>query len=779
MRSSLQNQSKKSIIGVVAGSFLLAVMLCTTIAAQVFTPGGRYPTGTPWDITAADFDGDNDTDLAISQRYEDSMYVHLNDGFGGFAEVRKFGLARESILESADFNNDGHYDLVTYGDAWLDDTTWVWGTLVYLNNGDTSFSISYHDTICSKYFTTADFDGDTYVDLAVFNYVYMPQYGDAGIYIFSGYGDGTFADPVMLDSTATGRLEVSDVDDDGDIDLLFVTASDALCRLNNGDGSFAEPISTLSSGRLGMLTHLDGDQFPDMLRKETYGCSGYGLFRLGDGDGTFSGSYPAWTTAGLLSGISLVAADFSYDGHPDIALYAPEQDYIDVGFNDGRLNFRVFHDAIPMTAGGGWLVAADFDADGDPDLAGIGLDDTLAVAFSLGAQHDRTLVVPDDYATVQAAVAAAWNLDTILVCPGIYYGEIDFGSKNLVLMSSDCFGSTRHGNMSEALSRAEATILDGGGTERVLTFDDFEDDRSVVMGFTIQNGYAEGYGGAIYCYDTAAPTITNNIIRNNYSTSAAGAIFVNTGAVTISHNLIVNNSSGFIGGALYVSSPTAKITNNTIYGNSTEEGGGGLYLGYGTPLLSSNIFWGNSSTTNGQEIECGTAELPMTYSVVQGGWPGVGNINVDPMFVDPANYNFNLTAGSPCVDAGDPSLPLDPDGSVADIGAYYFPHTVGLDDDASVNLPSHFELLQNYPNPFNMAATIEYYLSERSRITINIYNLLGQKVKTLVDREEAAGSYTVTWDGTNTFGQSVSTGAYFYRFQAGDFVKTRKMLLLK
>ena len=64
-------------------------------------------------------------------------------------------------------------------------------------------------------------------------------------------------------------------------------------------------------------------------------------------------------------------------------------------------------------------------------------------------------------------------------------------------------------------------------------------------------------------------------------------------------------------------------------------------------------------------------------------------------------------------------------------------------------------------------------------MTIAVYNVIGQKVQTLVDREELAGNHTITWDGTSSSGKPVSTGVYLYRFKAGDYLETRKMLLLK
>ncbi len=94
-------------------------------------------------------------------------------------------------------------------------------------------------------------------------------------------------------------------------------------------------------------------------------------------------------------------------------------------------------------------------------------------------------------------------------------------------------------------------------------------------------------------------------------------------------------------------------------------------------------------------------------------------------------------------------------------------------------LPTKFALNQNYPNPFNPTTEIKFDLPKRSKVNISIYNVLGQKVKTLLDDEKAAGSYMADWDGTSDGGNSVSSGVYFYRMQAGNFQETKKMMLLK
>ncbi len=94
-------------------------------------------------------------------------------------------------------------------------------------------------------------------------------------------------------------------------------------------------------------------------------------------------------------------------------------------------------------------------------------------------------------------------------------------------------------------------------------------------------------------------------------------------------------------------------------------------------------------------------------------------------------------------------------------------------------LPTAFELAQNYPNPFNAGTRIDYSIPEASRVAIVVYNILGQQVKTLIDRDQPAGTHSVLWNGTDGAGDKVATGVYFYRLTVGNRVSSRKMMLLK
>ncbi len=129
------------------------------------------------------------------------------------------------------------------------------------------------------------------------------------------------------------------------------------------------------------------------------------------------------------------------------------------------------------------------------------------------------------------------------------------------------------------------------------------------------------------------------------------------------------------------------------------------------------------------------------------GW-FVGSIDKDPFLSAPANQ-FTC---------------------VADPGA-----KVAIKDP----LPRFFELGQNYPNPFNPTTTIKYSIPKAAKVELEIYNILGQTVKTLVEEEKPAGFYQVSWDGRDEHGRGVSTGIYLYQIRAGDFVETKKMQFVK
>ena len=105
------------------------------------------------------------------------------------------------------------------------------------------------------------------------------------------------------------------------------------------------------------------------------------------------------------------------------------------------------------------------------------------------------------------------------------------------------------------------------------------------------------------------------------------------------------------------------------------------------------------------------------------------------------------------------------------------PTILGIDD--KIYFPDEFTLSQNYPNPFNPETTIPFVLSQRIHIVLEVYNILGQKIKTIFSGQMPAGKHKLLWNGRNESGIQVSSGTYIYRLKTGDTYKTRKMILMR
>jgi len=144
--------------------------------------------------------------------------------------------------------------------------------------------------------------------------------------------------------------------------------------------------------------------------------------------------------------------------------------------------------------------------------------------------------------------------------------------------------------------------------------------------------------------------------------------------------------------------------------------------------------------------------------------------NENPEFCDIYSNDFTLAENSPAVGAGDGG---------SNIGAFGVGCTEALSLIGTLPIPSEYNLMQNYPNPFNPVTTLHYNLPENSYVNVTVYDMLGREVKTLVNGTQEAGLKSIVWDAINDKGNPVSAGVYLYQIQAGEFIQTRKMVLLK
>jgi len=312
-----------------------------------------------------------------------------------------------------------------------------------------------------------------------------------------------------------------------------------------------------------------------------------------------------------------------------------------------------------------------------------------------------TINVPDDYSTIQAAINAAQQGDTVLVQSGIYAENINFNGKNIVIAS--LFLTTSD------TSYVSQTVIDGGDAGRVITITNGESNEAKVIGFTIQNGNTLvdgsfiGPGAGIYISGNSSPIITNNIIQynssvpNENSVGSGGGISCSGADNAIIENNIIRYNEAFPsgGGIMVWISGQITVRHNLFYGNSVilcgdctsgyQRHGGGLRFENSDGIFQNNTLWNNLSNgvdndydgNNGGEnniVERVNLSDPpnFKYCMSLDDLPGNSNITGDPLFVNEEHNNYNLQWGSPAIDSGDPTSPLDVDNTQADIGAYSF-----------------------------------------------------------------------------------------------------------
>ena len=257
-----------------------------------------------------------------------------------------------------------------------------------------------------------------------------------------------------------------------------------------------------------------------------------------------------------------------------------------------------------------------------------------------------TLEVPGEYATIQAALDAAEDYDVVLVADGTYTGD---GNKQLT-----CRGKA-------------VTVRSAGGPERctidcensgnAFYFTQSEGRNTIVDGFTIVRGFADS-GGAFYIDGDTGPTIRNCILRYNRARSYGGAVYSFSSRASIVNCVISENAvtqDGALGGGLYCyGTGSLVITNCTVVGNRCDGGGygGGMYFGLSNARAMNCIVWDNEPSN----VHTYSADPAITYSNIQGGFVGEGNLQADPAFALAQDYH--LLAGSPCVDAGSTQTPV-------------------------------------------------------------------------------------------------------------------------
>lgn len=302
----------------------------------------------------------------------------------------------------------------------------------------------------------------------------------------------------------------------------------------------------------------------------------------------------------------------------------------------------------------------------------------------------------------------------------------------------------------------------------------------VVIGYNtiFGNSATSQKGPAINATNADEVLIEWNLISNNSSSSLCGAISLDNSSPFIVHNIIVNNEAVHAGASSMKNASCPELLNNTIANNLATSA---FYL-----FSSSNPIIENSIIRNTSNVFTNISSTPdVTYSDISGGYTGTGNIDENPLFVNPTAgdgpaydglaADWGLQQSSPCINAGNPTSPPDPDGTRADMGALYYHQYVSVDDPEVIPVSVH-----NFPNPFAHETTISFNSTANIQGLdhITIYNIKGEMVTTL-DLEASDAGFSTVWDGKDQNGTTVFNGIYFYKLKVGDIERTQKLILMR
>ena len=486
-----------------------------------------------------------------------------------------------------------------------------------------------------------------------------------------------------------------------------------------------------------------------------------------------------------------------------------------------------------------------------------------------------------------------------------------FTFQNIIFYSGE--GSQAIININESSpkiinNRFDNFYLFQGGESAVIYC---ENSNSLIMNNVFTNGsLGNGYvlGGFILSKNSNV-TIRNNRIENGYVGFAepSGFIVSVNSENIIESNIIINPSMGYcvICAAISILDGSNCIIRNNFIFQAYGDGYGAVVASQSQYVSHNNTFVSNSrgyanlssdgivsndiiyASSNAVYID-GNSNIQVSYSDIEGGWEGEGNIDADPLFCNQDGGDYTLAENSPCIGTGEDGANMgaygigcgsynfsptefslsepsnnaaitvdesnvntgfitfswgessDANGdslyylmraTSAEIGdqgldtnatsievsymdiigdmaennvtaatiewtvhvtdgidtveADNAPFTLQVDGSNALSayleglLPDEFALQQNYPNPFNPVTTLRYDLPENGLVTIIIYDMLGREVKTLINQSQNAGYRTVIWNATNDYGKPVSAGTYLYQIQAGEYISTKKMVLLK
>lgn len=743
--------------------------------------GGCYP---------ADMNGDGSIDLVIGigSGIPDYIAVFYNNGNGTFSQLTRLEVLDNPFdPKAADFNNDGALDLVIVN-AWSD------SACVFLNDGEGGFGprVDYYTGDRPLEVATADLNGDGFVDFAVSNKT------DNKVTIHMNDGNGGFG----LYSTVSPlygpeAINAADFDGDGDMDLVTANRDDMSVTIlwNNGSASFTI------------------DALDDYCDTQMY-CSGVDIVAA---DLDSEGSIDLFTVNIDDNGTISVMKNFGPPDAPE--LYSPVNGKVLLAPAQPTLNCNDVATAIYY----------NFQIDDDPDFGSpISSPTFLAesqwtVSQSLSAGtyywHARA---------INSCGYGQWSdVWTIVVtngggssCPVLFsHNGREFIEENPLLTACEKSGYVDivtdyyHVNNEVVPVNGKVTFQLKEVEDEITYLDSFE---LITVDHSTSTGAGCSVDGRIFTYQTSiAPlsvidqdgtdwtAVVQETDGDSFASEISGALLVvfpniessagiSIDAVTKSPcpyedpgdppKAAVNN---YAPSSMVVEQLTADGSWIVLSDIPSRENSAGALI-MNDPSLAGNaenitirITWEGRFSTDEIRQYIQSDETPLIRILaadnfrlnlknpapkVWQGFESSGRLELRrDEFIE---FSFDVD------NIDDPSMTRDY--IIRAVGRYHPDYSV-----FTHLMPNQFQLYNNYPNPFNPSTKIAYDLPSPVQVKVDVINILGRHVATLVDESQPAGHYEVIWNGRDNNGSDVSSGIYLYRLTAGDFASSKKMILQK
>jgi PKD repeat protein len=747
-------------------------------------------------VAAADFDRDGDLDCVATDYVDGAIYWWENDGAGGFSMFPlDASLAGAYPIGVADVNLDGDQDVLATG--YLAHTV-VW----YESNGDGTFVRHDVDTAAlgAHSVVTGDPDDDGDVDLLTTN----QDEGSVAWYENLG-GENFTRHTIDADASGAKRAEFADINGDGDLDVVSASYFDNEIAWYENDGNENFTWRSIDAAATGAYyvtpVDIDGDGDTDVLAASR--LDNTIALHVNDGSGGFTKQTLDNAAGGART---VLAGDLDGDGDMDALAASVDDDTVARYINDGGVFTK---QAVDAAADGAYGISIiDMDYDGDKDILSASNKGNEVAIHEQNRSHQA--VLPNQGGTLIFDTALLNAVDA----------DDPPGDVTYTISQIPASGELR----------VDGSPLPAGGTftqqhineYRVRYVHDGSASSTDRFVFTISDSTGSGGSGefAVIVADLAGDLLAHWRLDETSGQLAADTVGGYNG--TLTGGPVWNPAGGRIGGALTFDGTDDLVNLGPIDVTSTSGLTIALWVRPSQFLGSSRLiskadgtgeqahYWmisarfdtalrfrlkagGETSTlVSAQgELELDTwYHVACTYDQSEMRIYGNGNLLVSLPKTGTIDVNAAVAAAIGDQPPGAGSDPFA--GDIDDVRLYGRALTdseiialasgeivaTGVEDH-STPAAGPPVLHQNVPNPFNPSTTVYYDLPEASFVNVQVFDVSGRLLRTLVRGRQPAGSRSVEWDGRDGGGQPVSSGVYFVRLQTPGLAQTRKIVLIK